>query len=114
MRLVWQQQIFSWADKDSIVIKKSKVIQNLGFQSVGDITEISGRTLTLNYEDDVLLIPIADDALIRNLFINEETKKGEAQEIDFEDIKIGDKVSILVGIKPDGRLEGTDVSIFPR
>ncbi len=110
---IQQQQISNKTKEDFIMVKKSKVIQNLRALAMGDVTKISNRTLTLNYENDILSIPIKEDALINRFVLNEETKRGETQEINFEDIMVGNKISISIEIKSDGGLEGTMVSILP-
>ena len=111
--LIQQQQISNRIKEDSIIFKKSKVLQNLRMQAIGDVAAISNRILTINYNGDILSIPVKADALIRRFILDKETNTGSPQEINFVDIKVGDKVSISIEIKPDGGLEGTEVTLLP-
>jgi|GEM_PF-1445734 len=104
-----------------VKLEKSKVIQSWIITATGKIIEISDRTLTLTAEEESLAIPIKENAKIISLsvaeipteFIEGAPIKTEEKEIKFEDLKVGDKVSIVAELKPSGELEGTTVSVLP-
>lgn len=99
---------------------KLGTIKNLNVS--GKITEISGRNLILTADDNqILSVLIRQDAKISGFIlpelpeeINEQTRIiPEREEIKFEDIKIDDKVNILLELKPNGGIEGTSVVVLP-
>lgn len=101
-------------------LEKSKVVQSWIVDATGRITEISDRTLTLTVEEESLVISITEDARIVFLsfpempieFVEGELIEVEEEEINFEDLKVGDEVSVMAKLKPSGELEGTNVSVF--
>jgi len=97
---------------------KSKVIQDLTTVASGEVTEISGRNLTLSKEGDTLTISIREDAPIYRLLPSEEVAAEVPQpvameEIEFEEIKIGDRANISCALKDDSTLEGLEVTLSP-
>ena len=102
-------------------LEKAKVIQSWIVTATGEIINISERTLTLTAEEESLAIPIKENAKIISVFVTEtpaEFVEGapietEEKEIKFEDLKVGDNVSIIAEVKPSGELEGTNVSVLP-
>jgi len=96
----------------------SELIGNLTTAASGEVTEISGRNLTLGKDGDSLTISIREDASINHLLPPEEETAGVPQpmmveEIEFGEIKIGDRVDIACELKADGSLEGIDVTVSP-
>ena len=95
----------------------SKIIGQLSTVASGDITEISGRNITLSNEGDILTISIKEDATIARLAPPTETTEAPQpaarKEIEFAEIKVGDWVNIASQLKADGTLEGIDVMISP-
>lgn len=94
---------------------ESKVIRGVSVSASGEITEISGRFLTLSAEEDTLTVLIRDDAPIHRLIRSEEYQPGQPvtrEEIEFEAIKIGDQTGISCQLKADGTLEGRSITIF--
>lgn len=96
----------------------SKVIRGLSTSATGDITAISGRSLTLTAEGDTLTILIREDAPIYRLVPPEEIaieipQPVAREEITLGEIKVGDKVNISCQLKADGSLEGTEVTVLP-
>jgi len=67
-----------------------------------------GRVVTLSYNGENLDIVLQESAKI-NLY--EGTAKKEVQ---FQDIKIGDKVNVTAEIGKDGSIQGNMMIIFPR
>jgi len=97
---------------------ESEVISSLNTVASGEVTEISGQNLTLSKEGDTLTILIREDASINRLLPPEEETAGVPQpmmvkEIEFGEIKTGDRVDITCELKADGSLEGTDVTVSP-
>ena len=99
-------------------LMKSKVLRGWTATASGKVTEISGRILTLASNGDSLKISIMEEAKIfrAKLIIvpPEETLAEippEPEEIDFKDIKIGDRVYLMV-ILIDNELKGVDVSVM--
>ena len=96
---------------------ESKAIGELTTTASGEVTEISGRKLTLNKEGDTLTISIGEDALVYRVVPSEEKateipQPSVREEIKFGEIKVGDKVSITCELKADGSLEGKTVIIL--
>lgn len=96
---------------------ESKVITGLTTIASGEVTEISGRNLTLRKEGDTLTILIREVAPIYRLVPPEEKATEVPQpvvreEIEFGEIKIGDKVDIPCRLKADTSLEGAEVIVL--
>jgi len=98
--------------EESIVSKlaKSKMVGDWSTTLSGEITKISGRTLTLTKDDESLEIPIAEEAKIFVWFLSVEEKKPKPKEIEFKDIKIGDQASITIVIRGN-QLKAVGISI---
>jgi len=100
------------------VLLTSKVINSLTIIASGEIAAIGGRNLTLNREEDSLIISIQGGAPVHRLSPLKETATEAPQsmiekEIQFGEIKVGDKVNIFCQLKADGTLEGTAVTVLP-
>lgn len=96
----------------------SKVIGSLTTIATGEVTEISDRSLTLSAEGDTLTILIRENAPIYRLVPPEEKTPKIPQpvvreEMNFEEIKVGDRVNIFCQLKADASLEGIEVIILP-
>lgn len=96
----------------------SKVIKSMDIVASGEIAEISGRNLILAQEEDSLTISIDENSSIQRSILSEETSESPKpvaiEEVEFEDIKKGDKVDISCQLKADGSLEGKVVTILPQ
>jgi hypothetical protein len=83
----------------------------------GQITNISGRNITLNNSGSNLVIPIATDAQIYAFATptgkTAATTAPVQQVVTFGDIKIWDKANVAVRLLPTGQLEGSSVIILP-
>lgn len=98
-------------------LEESKIIQSQYATARGEITEILNRTLTLTKDGDTLSIFLKEDAGLIT-FVSLEGKEGEEvipepQEIEFKDIKVGDKVVIRLELKANGEFEGTSITVLP-
>ena len=94
----------------------SKIIGQLTTTASGDITEISGRSLTLNSEEETLTVLIVEDASIYRLSLPEEAttpQPATREEIDFAEIKVGDRANVSCVLKADSTLEGVEVTLAP-
>ena len=80
----------------------------------GEITNISGRVLTLAYAGESLDILIKENAQI--YFLPQVTAGTQdtvkERNIDFSEIKVGDWSNITLEISPDGQVEGLSVITF--
>lgn len=94
----------------------SKVISGLDTTALGEVTEISGRSLTLSKEGDTLTILIREDAPIYRLVPPEEVAEVPQpvarEEIEFGEIKVGDQINVICQLKADGSLEGEEVIVL--
>ena len=94
----------------------SKIIGQLTTTASGDITEISGRSLTLSSEEETLTVLIVEDASIYRLSLPEEAttpQPATREEIDFSEIKVGDRANVSCVLKADSTLEGVEVTLAP-
>lgn len=96
----------------------SELIGNLTTAASGEVTEISGRNLTLSKDGDSLTISIREDAPLYRLSSPEEKATEVPQpvareEIEFGEIKTGDTVSIFCQLKADASLEGIEIIVLP-
>jgi len=96
---------------------ESKVTGRLITTASGEITKVAEGSLTLTNEEDVLTILIREDTIFYLLVAPEEEAETpqpvEQKEIEFGEIKIGDKANISCELKPDAELEGISVTILP-
>lgn len=82
------------------------------FRMNGVVTEISDRVLTISVNEQVAKIFVREDASVKtNEPIDEEFSYSDYREISFEDIKIGNSVSIFVEQKENMELEALSVNI---
>lgn len=93
----------------------SKVIQGVSIYAVGEVTKISGRSITVTSEGEALEIPISNDAETF-IMVSDKTLKNNyvPEAIGFAEIKVGDMVTIAIKIKLNGEFEGTAVRVFPK
>ena len=99
--------------------KVAKTIKALSSKTVtsivvfGEVTKISGRTITVTYGTESIDIPIKENAQIFSL----ENLVGESvipqKKIEFEEIKEGNNLNVSINVLPTGELEGIAVVVFP-
>ncbi|MFC1789799.1 hypothetical protein ACFLYY_02380 [Patescibacteria group bacterium] len=99
-------------------LENSKVVQSIRATVVGEITNISGLTLTLLEEGDTLSVPLREGAKLVTLVFSEEegeivVVEPEIKEISFEEIEIGDRVAIQIEFKDNGEIEGVSLNVLP-
>jgi len=94
---------------------ESKAITGLITTASGEVTEISGRNLTLSKEGDTLTISIREDAPIFQEVLGEEVEAAPRpvmrEAIEFGEIKVGDEINISCELKADASLEGIEVTV---
>ncbi len=97
---------------------ESKVIGEINTVASGKVTEISGRNLTLNQKGDTFTLLISEKATINRLILITEItgvpQPATVEDIEFNDIQIGDQVEISCLLKADGSLEGKVVTVLER
>jgi type II secretory pathway pseudopilin PulG len=103
------------------VLENSNVVQSLYAGASGQVTEISGQTITISNEGDSLSFLVAEDAQFIVFSYSPEDENGVAnlksEEITFEDIKVGDDVGVqlkLDSLDPKANFIGTYVSVMPK
>ena len=81
--------------------------------AIGSVTKIDGMNITLNSNGDTVVIPISSTALIFSYGSSASgVAQAPAQSTQFQDIKIGDYLSINLKVLSDNTLEGETVSVI--
>ena len=108
-----------WLGQKSVEVKseiaapnplESKVIQNWSANAVGEVTGIINHNLTLSQDGEIFTITLLEKAGICSMYIEEGERKIE--DIQFEDIKIGDRVNITLGVDSEGNMVGNFVTVL--
>jgi hypothetical protein len=90
----------------------SKVVPSI--VAYGQVTNISGRNITLTYSQETLTIKVSNTA---NIYSFSAPKAGSTtptqQKASFSDIKKGDNLNINLKVSANGALEGQSVIILP-
>jgi len=86
----------------------SKILQNWRAHARGEVGEISNRDLILISNGETLKVSVPEGVRIQSF--NLETK--EVKEVNFEDIKIGDKLEIQLVVTPEKKLIGGLVTVL--
>lgn len=89
-------------------VQKPKKVLHLRSIVEGEISQISDRSLTLATTGEDFIVSIRDGAYLA--LASHNTSPGKR--IDFEDISVGDRVSILMEVG-DKKSEGIQVTILP-
>ncbi|MFH0947747.1 MAG: hypothetical protein V1833_01940 [Elusimicrobiota bacterium] len=94
----------------------SPLVKQIVVNIQGEVSKISGRTLTVTTQGKSLDVLVRTDADVASFtavsstssisVITDETK------ISFEDIKLKDKVNIFAELKADGNLESKNVAVL--
>ncbi len=96
-------------------LEGSKLINSWLVAASGNIGRISGKTITLTKEKEVLNIIVRDNALIFSSSRPETkadlTQESKQEKIDFNDLQVGDYLSVLAEVNSKGELETSNV--FP-
>ena len=101
----------------------SKVVPTIS--AYGSVTKVEGRNLTLTYQGDTLTLKITDDAKVYSISPVTPPKSGTGsnkntsgaatplKEVAFQNIAVGNNVSVRLRVLPDGQFEGFSVIISP-
>ncbi len=98
--------------------KANKIIKSLNSSFIssvvvsGKVTNVSDSVVTLGSGENIMKIRVKDNAKI---FLIKQQSDGGApyQEIELKDIEIGDELSSVLKISPNGDLETEIINVFP-
>ena len=93
-------------------IIKSPFVKKLNIVITEKISQIQGQTLIFNKGEETLAVPIKNGTSVFSVFAVQPAVPSPPTKIDFGVLKIGDLVSIIVEVKPDGSLEGVNISLL--
>ena len=92
--------------------KRNPVLEVLNSRTIpfvtayGDIVDIRGKNIAINFEEDSLTVKIKDDAPVYSF------ESGVQKIIKVEDLKKGDKVSVNLKLSQDGQAEGLAIVLI--
>jgi preprotein translocase subunit YajC len=89
----------------------SKVITSV--TAYGEITKIDGETLTISNAGETLSVLMANTAKVRILAPKEGSTTPVQQDAKFEDLKVGQKVNVIMKVSATGEMQGSSVVILP-
>lgn len=106
--VLYQQQA---AENSLIKILTSKAVPSI--IAHGEVTNISGKKITVSYLGDSVTVEIAENAGIYSFSLLADGKNTNSaqQKVDFNVIKKGDNLNIALRLLPDGTLSGQSVII---
>jgi len=111
-----KQPVSPQPPEDVITLKKSNVISRYTATANGEVAEILDRTLTLKASGENLKIKLREDVRVDKIVYTgeteEELRKIETNKIEFNDVKVGDKVGIFMELA-DGEWIGTNITVLP-
>ncbi len=98
-------------------LTNSSLIQSWTATIYGEITSISDRNILLVLAEKNLEVPIKDSASISEVsfvgpVVEGETTEFETKNIQFEDLAVGQKVSIIAEVAKDGTMQGINVTVI--
>jgi Cu/Ag efflux protein CusF len=98
-------------NKATEIVKKltSKAIPSI--LAYGKIISIEGKNLTLSFNGESVAVKTGDNAAIAS-FISDSQGRTSQQNINFNQIKLGQTASINIKVLPDGQLQGESIMIF--
>lgn len=111
--------IFYQAQKDASQIKKAETIDILSSSVIpsivayGQVTKIQGRNITLTFDNESIIVPIAQNAPVYSFNQSAGQASSVQKQGDISQIKSGDYLNISIGLSQDGKIEGATVVILP-
>ena len=93
----------------------SKVIPSI--MAYGQVTKIEGRTITVSYNKEDLVVPFKDSAIIYAFnppSAGSKTTSPTQTKVSFSEIKVGDNLSVTVKLLPDGVVSGDSAVILKK
>jgi len=91
----------------------SGLVTDLNGAIRGEVLDIKGRTLVLDSPSGPFSVDVEDGVSVVNLLFDLQTKKNSYQEAQFDDIKIGDEISIGFFLRKNALLIG-NIIILPK
>ncbi len=120
LNYIWGQKIekysmqYSESEKPLAKYLDSGVFSSIDILGSGKIKEISGYSLTLEKEGKLLVISVNDETDFLTIVLPEkEGQSATREKINFEDIKVDDKVSIAGKLNADASLTINSVTVLP-
>jgi len=120
LNYIWGQKIEKYSmqcsesEKPLAKYLDSGVISSIDILGGGQIKEISGYSLTLEKEGKSFIIFVNNNTDFLTIVLpKEEGKSATREKINFEDIKVGDKVSVAGKLNADASLEINSVTVLP-
>lgn len=98
-----------FAEKMGKVVKALSSKTTVSIVMYGQVTGINARNLTLDFGGESYTLGIKQDAVVYSF----SAKNNTQQVVKFEDIKVGQNVSVNLKLSSDGQLEGQTVFILP-
>lgn len=108
--------VASWVSSNLVKILTSKTISTI--YADGEVVKIDGRNITISAKGEGATYKIADGADINiittSVPLDSKTKTAPATQTkgNFSNIKVGQKVNILLKVLDDGKVAGQAVIIF--
>lgn len=98
-------------------VMKSPLVKSWNASVYGEITSISGRTLSITLDEETLEVPIREDSIISRVYFESPVAEGvtpafDSETIQFEDLAVGQMVSIMAEVAEDGTLTGINVAVI--
>jgi len=104
---------------NKVQVQKNTAVSNLSSKVItsitayGEITKIDGRELTLSNANQTLVVLMAQNAKIRILAVKEGSATPVQQETKFEELKVGQKVNVIMKVSATGVMQGSSAVILP-
>jgi len=110
-----------WLGQQSVKVKseittsnplESKIIKNWRAEAVGVIVDKRESDIAIESNGESLLILVSPKTSIEKIIL--ENKEKNIEEVVFEDINIGDKANIKIGVDQTGQIWAESVKILPK
>jgi len=99
------------SNSDLVKTLSSKVVPSM--IAYGAVSKIDGRTLTLTYGTDSIVVPVAEGAQVFSFTQTTTGSTPTQKEANFSDIKVGNSINVSLKLLSNGNLQGTSVIILP-
>lgn len=104
-------QAQSGTENSVLKILNSKVVSSI--MASGKVTGIDGKNLVLTAENTSIKVKIMEETQISSFTSGDGVNKKTVQKnVRFEDIKVGDNLSVNFRLLKDGQIEAQSVIIF--
>lgn len=109
--MFWQVQ--KDAPQIEIAAKTLKTLTSNAVPSItvyGQISNISGRTITVSFNEDAVVVKMHENAAVS--FFEISGQGGTRQDFDFNALKEGQTISLSAKLLPDGSLQGESLIVL--